>query len=652
MAKKRSAVLTANRSYNAARAQELAEEIMRHKLLYYAGKPEVSDAAYDALENELRLLSPNHPALVDVGTSQVAIEKKVAHDRPMLSLQKTYDLGELNRWAEKDDVVGTLKIDGNSLSLVYENGALTLAKTRGNGRFGEEVTSKARWVADVVPQLESKTKVEIRGELYCTIAQFTHLTEVMAQRGLERPTSPRNIVAGFLGRKSHVELSRFFNFLAFDAIFEDGQAPFHTEVEKFEWLAKQGFQLPEHKFIDSPKKMQEFLDRVREVIGEDDLGVDGAVFTYNNLASHGDLGATAHHPRYKMSFKWQGETATSTVEKIEWATSRLGIVTPVAVIDPVFLSGAKITNITLHNAAHVTAFNIKAGDTIEIVRSGEVIPKYLRTTQSGSGNAVLLTECPSCQTTLEFDDVRLKCPNQTGCPAQQIGVILNWIRCAEIEDLSEKRLFPLLDLDLVNTAGDLYRLTLEDFYRIPNTKEKMATKLHKNIQSSKKLPLAQFLNGLGIEGAGLTTWEKLLESYPTLKAIQKAKAEDIQQLNGFAERSAEQIVKGLVGKKAMIDDLLEAGVKPQNPTPVSQGDSTGPLLGKAIVITGTLSQPRSAIEKMIKDAGGKTSSSVSQNTFAVVTGDPSSNSSKMQKARKLGVLTWSEEDLAAAVGPS
>ncbi len=384
---------------------------------------------------------------------------------------------------------------------------------------------------------------------------------------------------------------------------------------------------------------------VKNVMETDNIPIDGAVFSYNRLAVQQELGNTAHHPRFKMSFKWQGVTAESVIKELTWATSRLGIVTPVAVIEPVTLSGAQITNITLHNAAHVQAFNLKIGDRIEIVRSGEVIPKFLQVISPGKGTYQWPSLCPSCGGMLVFDDVRLKCLNISNCAAQVSGVILNWIRCAEIDDLSEKRLVPLVEKGLVKTMADLYRLKLDDFYVIPQTKEKMATKLYANIQKSRKLPLAAFLNGLGIEGAGQTTWEKLLEIFPTLDDLFKATASDIIEVEGFAEKTANQIVQGLIARKALINDLLSAGVSPTTVEHHSNEGGNKPLAGKSLVLTGAFSLPRSEVEKAIKSAGGKTASAVSKTTFVVVTDDPSSNSSKMKKARDLGVLVWSEEDL-------
>jgi DNA ligase (NAD+) len=633
--------MTKPTKYDAQRAQYLASSILKHKKLYYAGQPEISDAAYDLLEDELKELAPTHPVLEIVGSGEfTSINAKVTHETPMLSLNKTYSQDELLRWMNGQECVGTLKVDGTSLSLVYENGSLKLGKTRGSGREGEDVTQKIQWVSEIVPVIHATGVVEVRGELHCRESQFVQLVQEMSQLGLEKPTSPRNIVAGVLGRKIHSELSRYFSFFAFDVL---GVASIPSEISKFEWLKSQGFSTPLVKLLKTKDEVLDFLDQTRSVIEEDDVGCDGAVFAYNDLSTHKDLGTTAHHPRFKMSFKWQGQTAQSTVKRIDWATSRLGIVTPVAVIDPVDLSGASITNITLHNAAHVKAYNLKPGDQIELVRSGEVIPKFLSVVKASTGSATLPEVCPSCQSLVSFDGIRLKCLNQGQCPAQRAGAILNWIQTVGVEDLSGKRLQNLIDARLVHSVPDLYRVKESDLLKLPSTKEKMAAKLFANIQASRSLPLSVFLCGLGIEGTGLTTWEKICEYLPTLSQVRSASFDELVAIDGLAEKSVTQIMAGLAANASLIDELIEVGVKPLDQ--IRKTQTSTKFAGKIFVITGTLSKPRDEIEKAIKDAGGKVSSSVSKNTTALITNDTDSGSSKMKKAESLAIPVWSENDL-------
>lgn len=630
---------------NSSKADEirsLANEILRHKKLYYAGRPEISDAAFDSLEDKLRTLAPHHPVLKMVGGELSASLPKVRHHTPMLSLAKTYQISELISWAQQRELVATYKVDGSSLSLQYKNGQLVLAKTRGNGKIGEDVTPKIQWVSDCVSTLKTKSNLDIRGELYCSEDQFGHLITEMQELGLESPTSPRNIVAGVLGRKQHIELARYFNFFAFDALSLEGEELFASETQKLEWLAEQGFGLPEWALVKTEKDIEAFLQKTKLFMNEGKIGIDGAVFTYNDCKLHAQAGATSHHPRFKMSFKWQGTTAITKIKDITWSTSRLGMVTPVAVVDSVQLSGAIINNVTLHNAAYVHSFDLKAGDQIEIVRSGEVIPKFLQVVTKAKGSHIMPEICPSCGHKLFFDDVRLVCKNHQGCPAQQVGTILNWIRCVGIDDLSEKRLWPLIEMGLVAHMSDLYKLSVEDFLKLPLTKEKMAHKLYNNIQTTKKLPLAQFLNGLGIAHAGLTTWETLVGEFKSLECLRKVTVDDLLALRGFATTLATQIVEGLACKSYDIEKLLAVGVRPFTP---SQKQSHSPLSEKIFVLTGTMRHPRNKITERIKALGGKVSDSVSKQTFALITSDPQSKSTKTQKAHKLGVSIMGEDEL-------
>ncbi|RYZ49871.1 MAG: hypothetical protein EOP07_23805, partial [Proteobacteria bacterium] len=274
----------------------------------------------------------------------------------------------------------------------------------------------------------------------------------------------------------------------------------------------------------------------------------------------------------------------------------------------------------------------------------EVIPKFMQVIESAKGEYKWPEKCPSCGTELIFDGVRLKCENSDECPAQRSGFILNWMKAVEIEDISEKRLDQMIQMGLVESVIDLYKIEVGDFLKLPSTKDKMAEKLHKNIQASKTVPLAKFLNGLGIEGAGLRTWEKLIDHFQTLEAIQAVTEEQLVEVDGFAEKSASQIVEGLKDRKQIIKGLLKVGVKPiVQKAKFAPGE--GPLAGKQFVITGALSMPRETIEKLIREAGGKASSAVSKNTSVLVTNEGDSNSSKMKKAKELGIPVWTEEAL-------
>lgn len=632
--------------------KKLAQQLTDYRQQYYLGRPVISDVQYDALEEQLRTLDPQNPALLAVGAPLTLATKKEPHEIPMLSLAKTYLFTELESWRDKKPVMGAWKIDGNSLSLVYQRGQLVMAKTRGDGHLGEIVTEKIRWVSSIPRQLPLANKLEIRGELYCTETSFLQLAEEMVRRGLDRPSSPRNVVAGILGRKEHNDLATYFAFFAFDLLVLEAETSLpelgvQTEVEKMKELARLGFALPGARLCSSEAEIEVFLQETQKQMQSGDVGIDGAVFTYNDLMEHTRLGMTAHHPRYRLSFKWQGATAHAEIWAIEWDTSRLGSVTPVAVIEPVELSGAKIQNVTLHNAAFVRQYQLKPGDRIEIVRSGEVIPKFLSVIEPATGQIQIPTQCPSCGADLVDDGVRLICQNSKQCPAQKLRSILNWVQTVGIDDLSEKRLQQMLDLGLIDDIPDLYRLDQAKMLQMPMFKEKMADKLLRHIEQSRRPPLPEFLAALGVAGTGKTSWQSLLKAFPSLEAIQKASPEEIARQKGFAEKSAESIVSSLALKQELIASLLAVGVVPQTPRPAQSKE--GPLAGLTFVITGSLSRPRKEIEDLIQQAGGAVSASVSKQTKALICEAQDSQSSKALKARDLGVEVWSEELLMEAL---
>ncbi len=635
--------------------EKLACEILRHKALYYEGFPEISDFEYDALEEKLKALDPGHKVLNLVGFETKNISKnKRQHKTPMLSLAKTYDVKELLSWQKEKEIVATHKIDGNSLSLIYKKGELALAKTRGNGEEGEDVTGKILWVKECPKKLQEKSldtlsildladddEIEVRGELYCLEEEFPRLAEKMIALGLHEASSPRNIVAGILSRKNHIHLARYFNFFAFEVIFKGSSQFFKTEMAKISWLKDAGFSYPPYKLLLKENDIKEYLFALKEEIDSHSYGIDGAVFNFNDLNSHENLGETAHHPRYKISFKWQGETGKTKIQKILWSTSRFGTVTPVAQVDPTYLSDATITNVTLHNLAHVKLFKLKAHDEIEIVRSGEVIPKFLRVIKQLPGEPLIPEECPSCGSKLKEESIRLLCENNL-CGARVIFKILNWIKQAQIDDLSEKRLIGLIEARKVSHIEDLYKLTKEDFLELPMTKEKLATKLMHNIEGSKKISLVNFLCALGIEGAGKTTWLHLTKVFSTLEDLLKATPEDLISLDGFAEKTSEQITKGLKENKNLMEKLFALGIEVEK-REVTDGQV--PLEGLVFVLTGALLRPREEIIEDLQTLGAKVSSSVTKKTTALVSDDFSKKSSKTTKAESLGVPMWSGDEL-------
>lgn len=619
-----------------SRIQTLEKEIIKHKALYYQGRPDISDGEYDKLEEELKKLDPKNPTLLIVGTTTSASDK-IKHDKKMLSLEKTYVVEDLISWKGNEDVLSTMKLDGISCSIIYENGELTMAKTRGDGTFGENITKKVMWISNVPKLITQKDKVEIRGELFCDEKSFFDLAQEMTSIGLEKPTSQRNIVAGLMGRKDNLELCRYIKFMAFDYLNEER---LKTEDQKFNILSKLGFLLPDVEVHQTKESIQDVILKAREFMAEGDYQIDGLVFTFNKMSLHEELGETSHHPRYKIAFKFQGESKNTILKEIIWSVSRNGILTPVGDVEPVELSGAMISRVTLHNYGMVAANNLKAGDVIEIIRSGEVIPKFLSVVTPSDNKLVIPDRCPSCDSKVEIVDIRIFCKNEN-CPGKNKEIILNFIQKIGIDDLSGKRLDDLINAKLVKTIPDLYRLEVADLMKLDKVKDKLSNKLIESIQKTKTVDLITFLAALGISGGAFNKCEKIVRAgFDSISKIKKLSIEQLMKVESFADKSATDFLSSLREKIDMIDELVELGfeftVEETRETAVS---------GMKICITGALSEKRPVIEDMIRAGGGIVVSSVSKNTDILVTNETDPTSSKFKKALELKIKIITEAEL-------
>lgn len=619
------------------RIKALEELILKHKALYYLGRPEIADVDFDKLEDELRTLDSENAVFEIVGTTTSASDK-IKHDKKMLSLEKTYKLEDLLSWKGSEELLSTMKLDGVSCSLVFENGKLVQAKTRGDGSFGENILPKVLWIKSIPKLINSKNKTEIRGELFCDEESFFHLSCEMVSLGLDKPTSQRNIVAGLMGRKDNLEFCRYVKFMAFDYLSDD---KITYEEDKFKKLKLNDFVVPDIVIHNDEKSIVETIEKAREFMSEGDFQIDGLVFTYNKISHHDELGETSHHPRYKMAFKFQGESKTTTLKEINWSVSRNGILTPVGEIEPVELSGAIISRVTLHNYGMVLLYNLKSGDKIEIIRSGEVIPKFLSVVKSSNNDFLIPTSCPSCHQKVEIEDIRIYCRNDS-CPGKNKEVILNFIQKIGIEDLSSKRLEELINANLVKTIGDIYRLSFEDLMKINKVKDKLSLKLIESIQKTKEVDLTVFLSALGISGGAFNKCEKVVRAgYNSIDKIKKLTIEQLLSIDSFAEKSATEFLSSLREKQELVDELISLGfmfsVEKRRETSIS---------GLKICITGALTEKRPIIEERIRECGGIVVSSVSKNTDILVTNETDPSSSKFKKALELKIKIISEFELS------
>lgn len=616
--------------------KKLEREILKHKELYYKGKAEISDFSYDELEEKLRSLDPKNKTLELVG-SKVKSKKKIAHTTKMLSLDKCYEVEDLIKWKKDHEIIGMYKIDGSSCSLVYNLGKLEIAKTRGDGVFGEDITGKAIYIDSIPKTIKGLGTIEIRGEIYCTEKNFKKLSEQMSLEGLEKPQSMRNIVAGLLGRKERVYLSKYLNFFAFEAI---GNELHQTEVEKNKFIKKLGFKTPDIFKIKTKEDVLKKISEYEKFTLSGDYLVDGLVFTFNEISIHKKIGSTAHHPKYKMAFKLRGDTAKVLINDITWQVSRNGILTPVAEIIPVELSGAKISRVTLHNFGMVQENFIKQGDEIEIIRSGEVIPKYLKTIKESKFKFSYPKKCPSCNEKVEIVDIRLLCSNED-CFSKRLESILHFVKVMNIEDLSIKRLEEMLKKKVIKEVSDLYSLTKEHLLSLDKTKETLANKLLGNIKNSLNTNVVKFITAIGLSGGGENKCQKVFDAgYTSVQDFLNLDEDKLIEVEGFAKKSATSFLESLKKKEKLIENLLKKGFRFEKIKP--KGDA---LYNKTFCITGTLSKSRSVIEKNLKNNGAKIQKSVSIKTDFLVCNEESSSSSKFKKAYELGIKIISEKEL-------
>ena len=620
----------------ANKIKELEKQILEHKALYYQGRPEISDHKYDQLEEQLKKFDPNNPILNIVGT-ELNSPDKIKHDIKMLSLNKTYKRDDLERWIGGREVVSTHKIDGVSGSLLYEDGELSVGKTRGNGQFGEDISKRILWIKNI-PRIIKLKRCEVRGEICCDKKDFFKLSEEMVKLGLERPMSQRNIVAGLLGRKENIELCRYLSFFAFEVI--SGELEIQKEWDNIKLLEKLKFKILGLELHKSSERIGDVIKETESLMVGGGYLIDGVVFSYNDLKLHDELGSTAHHPRFKMAFKFLGTSKKTEIREIIWSVSRNGYLIPVADIRPVEIGGAKISRVTLHNYALVKQYELKRNDEIEIIRSGEVIPKFLAVIQSSSNKFEVPQKCPDCETKAEVEEVHLICPNNE-CPGRMRESILHFIQKIGIEYLSSKRLHAMLSQGLIATIPDLYRLDVEKLLTLERTKEKLAEKIFSEIKKSKSVGLVTFMSALGISGGAYNKCEKIVSAgFNTIEKLKKMSVEELSQVESFAEKSSREFINSFLSKQEIIKELMTLGLELK-----VIGIKQAPLTGKKIVMTGSLSRKRSDIENDVKVYGGMVLNSVSKMTNYLVTNDRIPSSTKGKKAKKLKIPIISEQEL-------
>lgn len=658
----------------AKRVESLRRQIERHDYNYYVlGEPEISDREYDGLMRELLELERAHPNLADPDspTSRVAHGllpgfPSVRHSAPMLSLDNTYSLEELAEFdarvrkglgRESVGYVVEPKVDGVAVHLRYEKGRFVQGLTRGDGEQGDDITGNLRTIRSIPLKLAARTipdLLEARGEVYMEQKAFDRMNELRVKAGEKAFMNPRNATTGSLKTLDTAEVARRpLQIFIYQLVHADRHG-MKTHWDALQLAAKMGLRVnPDNARADGFEQVQKLCDRWetgREALS---YGVDGLVIKVNDLREAARLGITAKSPRWGIAFKFGSHEAETKLSKIDLQVGRTGVVTPVAILEPVLLLGTVVSRATLHNQDEVERKDIREGDRVVIEKGGEVIPKVVRVLPSQGRRGpkfVMPDTCPVCRSRLakDPDEAAVRCVNLF-CPAQVRRRIQYFASRAalDIEGLGEKTVDQLVDEGLVRDPADLYDLTVEHLLPLEGMAEKSASNLVRAIRESKEAPLDRLVTALGVHHVGNTVARLLAERYRSLRALAEADEESLREIAGIGPEIAASVSEFFRSKdgRSLVRKLEAAGVKGRAPSPRAVTD--GPFAGKTFVLTGTLEMPREEAERLILSAGGRVTSSVSAKTDAVIVGDDPG--SKRDKAKSLGVATWDEPRFRAAL---
>lgn len=661
------------RAADLAEAEKLRREIRHNEYLYYVlDAPEITDAEYDRMMVRLRELEARYPDSIPadsptqrVGGRASSQFTEVRHLEPLLSLGNVFSAEELRAFDErvrsglpagsKVEYVMEPKIDGLACSLIYENGKLVRAATRGDGVVGENVTANVRTIRSIpltlkVPEGEAVPELlDVRGEVYMPRQAFMRLNEQRAERGESEFANPRNAAAGSLRQLDpQVTASRSLSFFAYYLVGEGAQ-PKHSE--SLALLARYGFKVSENykvvENIDEAIKYIGDFNALRQGLSYD---TDGAVIKVNDIYQQRILGATGKDPRWATAYKYPPEQAETTLEDIDWRVGRTGVLTPTAVLTPVKLSGSVISRATLHNEDFIRAKDIRIGDRVIINKAGEIIPEVLRVVvgkRTGDEKEVEIPSvCPECGWRVERqgEEAAIRCTNPH-CPALGREGLIHFVSrdAMNIDGCGPSVINALLDAGLVRDAADLYSLRKDDLLKLERMGEKSADNLLAALDESKKNELDKLLFALGIRHVGAKVARILATEFGSMEKLQQAQPEELAQIRDIGDKIAESAVTWLnvPANIDLVERLAAAGLTMTFTPPASQEDN--PFFGKTLVFTGTMpTLGRAEAKTMAQDVGAKVSGSVSKKTDYVIAGEEAG--SKLEKAQQLGVTVIDEAE--------
>lgn len=661
------------RAADLAEAEKLRCEIRHNEYLYYVlDAPEITDAEYDRMMVRLRELEARYPDSIPadsptqrVGGRASSQFTEVRHLEPLLSLGNVFSAEELRAFDErvrsglpagsKVEYVMEPKIDGLACSLIYENGKLVRAATRGDGVVGENVTANVRTIRSIpltlkVPEGEAVPELlDVRGEVYMPRQAFMRLNEQRAERGESEFANPRNAAAGSLRQLDpQVTASRSLSFFAYYLVGEGAQ-PKHSE--SLALLAHYGFKVSEnYKVVENIDEAIKYIGDFNELRQGLSYDTDGAVIKVNDVYQQRILGATGKDPRWATAYKYPPEQAETTLEDIDWRVGRTGVLTPTAVLTPVKLSGSVISRATLHNEDFIRAKDIRIGDRVVINKAGEIIPEVLRVVvekRTGDEKEVEIPSvCPECGWRVERqgEEAAIRCTNPH-CPALGREGLIHFVSrdAMNIDGCGPSVINALLDAGLVRDAADLYSLRKEDLLKLERMGEKSADNLLAALAESKKNELDKLLFALGIRHVGAKVARILATEFGSMEKLQQAQPEELAQIRDIGDKIAESAVTWLnvPANIDLVERLAAAGLTMTFTPPASQEDN--PFFGKTLVFTGTMpTLGRAEANTMAQDVGAKVSGSVSKKTDYVIAGAEAG--SKLEKAQQLGVTVIDEAE--------
>lgn len=669
-----------------AKIKQLRDELNRHNYNYYVlNQPTIGDMEFDFKMHELEDLEKAHPEFADplsptqrVGSDISQGFKQVLHERPMQSLGNSYSIEEVQDFlrrakdglgGEPVQIVGEMKYDGTSISCTYEHGRLVRAVTRGDGVRGDDVTANVITIKSVPLQLQPgdwPDKFEVRGEILLPWASFERLNKEREFNEEPLFANPRNAAAGTLKMQNSAEVARrgldaYFYFLLGDQL--EASSPglfsendFSTHTGRMEALKKWGFKVAEHSVLDSIDAVKDFIDQWDVQRKNLPVATDGLVFKLNSIRQWLNLGSTAKSPRWAIAYKFAPERECSPLQFISFEVGRTGVITPVANLDPVLLSGTIVKRASLHNEDIIRQLDIHEGDYLYVEKGGEIIPKIvgvdLKRRKADSRPIEFVRTCPVCGTPLTRieGEAAWVCPNKYGCKPQITGRIEHFVarHAMNIDGIGEEVAVQLHESGLVHNIADIYSLTGNDLMRLEHFQRKASDRILSGIRKSLEVPFERVLFAIGIPYVGETTAKVLARNVHTIDRLMAMNAEELASIPEIGPKIAESIVGYFAaeGNREIIERLREAGVQLRL-SEAELANRTDKLAGKKIVISGVFAKhSREEYKAMIEQNGGKNVSSISSATSYVFAGE-NMGPAKLEKARKLGIPIIGEDEFLA-----